>query len=85
MYSYRQRISVVIGERDPAVLAVVEDLMRDGRSGLDALTPARFDTAARAAYADVAALAASGCLAEYCAGVGLPVPVPPSRSLAVTR
>lgn len=70
---YEQLIAVAIGESDPATLAVVEDIMRDGQA-LDGLTRAQFVARARQAHEDMQILAATGQLVGYCAAVGLPTP-----------
>ena len=74
MSSYSDLIGQAIRRDNPATLAVVEEIMRTERTGLDGLTKARFDHAARLAYADVQLLAAAGMLADYCDALGLDMP-----------
>jgi hypothetical protein len=71
---YASLIGNAIGTTDPATAAVVEDLMRTNRTGLDDLDPAQFARLARTAYADVALLAAAGELGTYCDALGLETP-----------
>lgn len=74
MSPYARRISKATTETDIATLALIEDLMRDGRSGLDSLTPAQFDRAAREARQDIGLMHNAGVLSEYCAALGITPP-----------
>jgi hypothetical protein len=49
--SYEQAIAAATGLTSPEDLAEVEDVMRDGRTGLDDLTPEQFAALAVLAYA----------------------------------
>ena len=71
---YQQRIADAISNNDPAHIAVVEDMMRTNRASLDNLSAATFVSEARRAEKLLVELALAGLLAEYCEGVGLPVP-----------
>ena len=72
--TYAQLIAESIGTDEPATVALVEDLMRDGRTGLDDLTPAAFRALARQAHADIAIMREAGQLDYYCQVVGLVIP-----------
>lgn len=71
---YGKLIAEAIGTADPATVAVVEELMRTERTGLDGLTRGQFDREARIAFADMALMAAAGELSGYCQAFGLDVP-----------
>lgn len=71
---YSTLIAEAIGTADPATLAVVEELMRTDRTGLDGLTRSQFDREARLAFSDMALMAAAGALPEYCEALGLEMP-----------
>lgn len=58
----------------PDAVALIEDLMRTDRTGLDHLTRAEFAAAVIEAVRDAAELEAAGMLAFYCNAVGIPVP-----------
>lgn len=74
MRPYAQAISEAIDHTDAATLALVEDVMRDGRSGLDGLTPAQFRWEAREAWVVVQAMHDAGELGPFCAAVQLDLP-----------
>jgi len=78
MSAYAKLIAEITGTGDPATLALIEQLMRASRPGLDSLSPARFRAAVREAAGDAAELAREGMLAYYCDALGLAVPVPAS-------
>lgn len=71
---YDKLIANAIGTTDPTIAVVVEEIMRDGRSGLDGLNVTEFNRAARQAYGDVKVLAVAGCLGEYCDALGIETP-----------
>jgi hypothetical protein len=71
---YAREIARAIGTEDPATLAVVEELMRTDRTGLDGLRAAEFTVLARQAHRDMHTLDAAGALIEYCDALGLAVP-----------
>jgi hypothetical protein len=74
MTPYATAIAAAIGSTDPAMIALVEEIMREDRSGLDSLPRAQFDAEARSARADIAGLAAAGLLQEYCDALGVATP-----------
>jgi uncharacterized protein (UPF0264 family) len=71
---YAPRIARAIDTNDSATIALVEDLMRDGRSGLDGLSTTAFARVAREAMATALVIALAGELVDYCEAVGLAVP-----------
>ncbi len=71
---YATLIASAINTADPAVVAVVEELMRTDRTALDGLSLAQFNREARTAFADMVLLAAAGALTEYCEAFELDVP-----------
>lgn len=74
MARYEKLISEATGQKDRATLALIEDFMRDGRTGLDGLPLPAFRRLAQQAWEDAQVLAATGELADYCDAVGLPIP-----------
>lgn len=75
MTNYQRLIGATLGTTNLAVIALVEEFMRDGRSGLDGLTAAEFKAMALAAHEDVHALAEIGELEFVCQGYGVAVPI----------
>jgi hypothetical protein len=74
MHPYARLIADTIGSDDTAALAVVEDIMRTDRTGLDGLSRPEFVALAREAHGDMRAMGAAGMLAGYCKARGLAVP-----------
>lgn len=77
--SYAAIIATAIGTDDSASLALVEDLMREGRSGLDGLSLTEITELARECFDDAKAWATIGpvgghALADYCRVMGLEYP-----------
>jgi hypothetical protein len=71
---YAALIADAAGTTDPDTLALAEDLMREGKTGLDALTREEFRAAAREAIADAVRMHRAGMLASYCDAAGLTLP-----------
>ncbi|PZG47457.1 hypothetical protein C1I98_13380 [Spongiactinospora gelatinilytica] len=71
MSMYATAISHAIGRTDPATVAVVESVMRDGRTGLDGLYADEF---ARKSWEKVHLLHQGGGLTDWCAAFHLAVP-----------
>lgn len=80
MTGYAALIAQATDQRDPATLALVEELMRENTGGvLDHLSAPRFAALAREAYVDAQTWQRVGpingvTLADYCAVLGLTVP-----------
>ena len=74
MSPYAELISEVTEVTDPAVLTVIEELMRADRTSLDDLMLPEFRAAVMEAVADAAELEAAGQLAMYCDAIGIAVP-----------
>lgn len=72
---YKEAIAASVGTTDLATLALIEDLMRAERTGLDGLSREQFRTAARRAMADAQLMAAAGELRGYCEALGLALPM----------
>lgn len=80
MRGYAALIAQATDQRDPATLALVEELMREETGGvLDHLSAPRFTALARESYLDAQAWQRLGpingvTLADYCTVLGLTVP-----------
>lgn len=75
MGTYKERIAAVIGTTDLPTLALVEELMRTDRTGLDGLSRSEFDALARQSYTDARLMAEAGQISMYCEALGLVVPM----------
>jgi hypothetical protein len=77
---YAALIAQATDQRDPATIALVEELMREEAGGvLDHLSAARFTALTRESYLDARAWQRLGqingvTLADYCTVLGLTVP-----------
>lgn len=80
MTGYAALIAQATDQRDPATVALVEELMREETGGvLDHLSAHRFANLARESFADAQAWQRLGpvngvTLADYCTVLGLTVP-----------
>lgn len=86
--NYSDLIANAIGTNDKAVCDLVEEFMRDGRSGLDGLSPAEFDELARQSMCGVLVWDMAGAvnglsLRGYCEAVGLTYPTELNRVGAI--
>lgn len=73
--TYQDAIANAIGtDANDPIVAVIEEIMRNGRSGLDSLTPAQFSAEACEALETVREMAQAGELEFYCETLGLAMP-----------
>lgn len=74
MSHYQRYIAEAIGVQDQPTLALVEELMRTDRTGLDGLDPKAFAALALQSLSDARGLHYDGQLAFYCGALGLDLP-----------
>jgi hypothetical protein len=67
-------IAEAIETADTDTIALVEELMRADRTGLDSLSPAEFRTAAREASLEALLMHNEGILAAWCDALALAMP-----------
>lgn len=72
--TYGTVVAEAIGQDDPALLELVEELMRTTRTALDYLDGTAFKAAAEEALAEAYEMKASGDLEFYCRVMGLAIP-----------
>ena len=74
MSFYAKAIAAAIDSNDEPTVALVEEIMRTDRTGLDGLSAAQFSALARRSARDVTELHLSGELTMYCDALGLTLP-----------